>query len=230
MNEQLNEWLVGVIPNVMNKLDTFWQAIIDTLVMEGWSGSISFVLGLLLGVAVVVSRPGGIMQNAVVYQVVDKVVSLFRSIPFIILLTLLLPLTRIIMGTAIGVEGAIVPLVFGCTPFFARQVESALSQVDHGLVEAALSMGNSPLRVVWSVYLRESIPSIARGATITAISLLSLTAMAGVVGAGGLGNFAVMYGHDRNMVDVTWVSVIVLVIMVGIIQAVGNLIARKATH
>jgi D-methionine transport system permease protein len=162
--------------------------------------------------------------------VVDKVVSLFRSIPFIILLTLLLPLTRIIMGTAIGVEGAIVPLVFGCTPFFARQVESALSQVDHGLVEAALSMGNSPLRVVWSVYLRESIPSIARGATITAISLLSLTAMAGVVGAGGLGNFAVMYGHDRNMVDVTWVSVIVLVIMVGIIQAVGNLIARKATH
>jgi D-methionine transport system permease protein len=214
----------------MNKLDTFWQAIIDTLVMEGWSGSISFVLGLLLGVAVVVSRPGGIMQNAVVYQVVDKVVSLFRSIPFIILLTLLLPLTRIIMGTAIGVEGAIVPLVFGCTPFFARQVESALSQVDHGLVEAALSMGNSPLRVVWSVYLRESIPSIARGATITAISLLSLTAMAGVVGAGGLGNFAVMYGHDRNMVDVTWVSVIVLVIMVGIIQAVGNLIARKATH
>jgi D-methionine transport system permease protein len=230
MNEQLNEWLVGIIPNVMNKLDTFWQAIIDTLVMEGWSGSISFVLGLLLGVAVVVSRPGGIMQNAVVYQVVDKVVSLFRSIPFIILLTLLLPLTRIIMGTAIGVEGAIVPLVFGCTPFFARQVESALSQVDHGLVEAALSMGNSPLRVVWSVYLRESIPSIARGATITAISLLSLTAMAGVVGAGGLGNFAVMYGHDRNMVDVTWVSVIVLVIMVGIIQAVGNLIARKATH
>jgi D-methionine transport system permease protein len=230
MSEQLNDLLVSIMPNVMNKLDTFWEAIVDTLVMVAWSGSISFVLGLVLGVAVVVTRPGGIMQNTVVFQVIDKLVNLFRSIPFIILLTLLMPLSRLIMGTAIYVEGAIVPLVFGCTPFFTRQVESALSQVDHGLVEAALSMGNSPLRVIWSVYLRESIPALARGTTITAISLLSLTAMAGVVGAGGLGDFAIRYGHDRNMVDVTWVTVIVLVIMVSIIQAVGSLVARKNTH
>ena len=127
-------------------------------------------------------------------------------------------------------RGAIVPLVFGAAPFFTRQVESALAQMDKGLVEAALSMGSSPLEVIFRVYLRESVAPIARGTTITAISLLGLTAMAGAVGAGGLGDFAIRYGHDRNMTDITWVTVILLVAAVSVVQWLGERIARRSTH
>ena len=156
--------------------------------------------------------------------------NLLRSIPFIILLTWVMPLSRAIMGTAIYVRGAIVPLVFGTVPFFTRQIESALAQTGSGLVEAALSMGCSPLEIIFRVYLRESIAPIARAATITAISLIGLTAMAGVVGAGGLGDFAIRYGHDRNMEDVTWVTVIVIVILVSLIELAGRRIVKKHTH
>ena len=155
-----------------------------------WAGAISFVLGLALGVLLTVTKPGGILENKVVYQIVDKLVSLFRSIPFIILLTWVMPFSRVIMGTALYVRGAIVPLVFGAVPFFTRQVEGALAELDGGLIEAALSMGSTPLEIIFRVYLKESVAAIARGTTITAISLLNLTAMAGVVGAGGLGDFA----------------------------------------
>ena len=226
MQELLNKW----IPNVMGRLPDFWQAIGDTLLMVVWSGAISFVLGLALGVVVTVTRPGGILENRAVYQLLDKLINFIRSIPFIILLTAVMPLSRLIMGTAIYVRGAIVPLVFGTVPFFTRQVESALAQVDKGLVEAALAMGSSPLEIVFRVYLRESIAAIARGTTITLISLIGLTAMAGVVGAGGLGDFAVRYGHDRNMADVTNVTVLVLVIIVCIIEFVGGRVVKKNTH
>ena len=224
MQELLNNW----IPNVMSRLPDFYKAIGDTLLMVVWSGAISFVLGLALGVLLTVTKPGGILQNRVIYQILDKLVSLFRSIPFIILLTWVLPVSRAIMGTAIYVRGAIVPLVFGAVPFFARQVQSALAELDGGLIEAALSMGSSPLEIIFRVYLR--VASIARGTTITAISLLNLTAMAGVVGAGGLGDFAVRYGHDRNMADVTNVTVLVLVIIVCIIEFVGGRVVKKNTH
>ena len=141
-----------------------------------------------------------------------------------------MPLTRFIMGSAIGVSGAIVPLIFGVVPFFARQMESALSDVNPGLIEAAESMGNSKLEIIISVYIKESIPQIARAISITTISLIGLTAMAGVVGAGGLGDFAIRYGHDRNQTDVTFATVIVLVIIVSIVQIIGNYIAKKNTH
>lgn len=226
MQELLNKW----IPNVMERLPDFWQAIGDTLLMVVWSGAISFVLGLALGVVVTVTRPGGILENRVVYQLLDKLINFIRSIPFIILLTAVMPLSRLIMGTAIYVRGAIVPLVFGTVPFFTRQVESALAQVDKGLVEAALSMGSSPLEIVFRVYLRESIAAIARGTTITLISLIGLTAMAGVVGAGGLGDFAIRYGHDRNMTDVTYVTVLVVFLLVSLIQFIGGRIVKKNTH
>ena len=160
----------------------------------------------------------------------DKLINFIRSIPFIILLTAVMPLSRLIMGTAIYVRGAIVPLVFGTVPFFTRQVESALAQVDKGLVEAALAMGSSPLEIVFRVYLRESIAAIARGTTITLISLIGLTAMAGVVGAGGLGDFAIRYGHDRNMTDVTYVTVLVVFLLVSLIQFIGGRIVKKNTH
>ena len=226
MQELLNKW----IPNVMERLPDFWQAIGDTLLMVVWSGVISFVLGLALGVVVTVTRPGGILENRAVYQILDKLINFIRSIPFIILLTAVMPLSRLIMGTAIYVRGAIVPLVFGTVPFFTRQVESALAQVDKGLVEAALSMGSSPLEIVFRVYLRESVAAIARGTTITLISLIGLTAMAGVVGAGGLGDFAIRYGHDRNMTDVTYVTVLVVFLLVSLIQFIGGRIVKKNTH
>lgn len=226
----MQEFLINLIPNVMQKLPVFYQAIWDTLVMAAWSGIISFLLGLILGIVITVTRPGGILANKAVYQTLDKVINFFRSIPFIILLTGVMPLSRLLMGTAIGVNGAIVPLVFGTVPFFSRQIESALAEIDQGLIEAALSMGSSPLEIIFRVYLRESIAAIARGTTITAISLLGLTAMAGAVGAGGLGDFAIRYGHDRNQVDVTYVTVLVLVLMVSIVQLIGSRIIKKSTH
>ncbi len=224
------EFLNNVIPNVMNKLPDFLQAIRDTLVMVGWSGIIAFVLGLFLGIVITVTKPGGILENKILFQILDKLINFFRSIPFIILLTWVIPLSRAIMGTAINVEGAIVPLIMGTVPFFSRQVESALAQTDSGLIEAALSMGSSPLEIIFRVYLRESTAAIARGTTITVISLVGLTAMAGAVGSGGLGDFAIRYGHDRNMTDVTWVTVIVVFILVSIIQIIGNLVVKKNQH
>ena len=163
----MQEFLNNIIPNVMAKLPDFYAAIGDTLLMVVWSGAISFVLGLTLGVLITVTRPGGILENKIVYQILDKLVSLFRSIPFIILLTWVMPVSRAIMGTAIYVRGAIVPLVFGAVPFFTRQVESALAELDGGLIEAALSMGSTPLEIIFRVYLKESVAAIARGTTIT---------------------------------------------------------------
>ena len=226
----MEEFLNNIIPNVMDKLPAFLQAIVDTLVMVGWSGSIAFVIGLFLGIVITVTKPGGILQNKIIYQILDKLINFFRSIPFIILLTWVIPLSRLIMGTAINVEGAIVPLVMGTVPFFSRQVESALAETDKGLIEAALSMGSSPIEIIFRVYLRESVAAIARGTTITAISLVGLTAMAGAVGSGGLGDFAIRYGHDRNMIDVTWVTVIVVFIIVSIIQLAGNIVVKKNRH
>ena len=226
----MQEFLNDLIPNVMAKLPEFYSAIGDTLLMVIWSGAVSFVLGLILGVLLTVTKPDGILENRIVYQILDKLVSLFRSIPFIILLTWVMPVSRAIMGTAIYVRGAIVPLVFGCVPFFTRQVQSALAELAPGLIEAALSMGSSPVEIIFRVYLKESAAAIARGTTITAISLLNLTAMAGVVGAGGLGDFAVRYGHDRNMADVTNVTVIVLVILVCMMEFLGGRVVRKNTH
>lgn len=226
MQEILNRYL----PNVMDRLPAFGKAIGDTLIMVAWSGSIAFVLGLVLGVVLIVTRPGGILENKVLYQALDKVINFFRSIPFIILLTWVIPLSRAIMGTAIDVPGAIVPLVLGTVPFFSRQVESALAETDKGLVEAALSMGSSPMEIIFRVYLREGVAAIARATTITAISLVGLTAMAGAVGSGGLGDFAIRYGHDRGMTDVTWVTVIVVFILVSILQLFGNLVVKKNRH
>ena len=226
----MQELIVNIAPNLASKLPDFYKALGDTMLMVLWSGLISFVFGLLLGVVLTVTKPNGILENKVVYQILDKLVSLFRSIPFIILLTWVMPITRALVGTVLYVRGAIVPLVFGSVPFFTRQVESALAELDGGLIEAALSMGSSPLEIIFRVYLKESIAAIARGTTITIVSLLNLTAMAGVAGAGGLGDFAIRYGHDRIMADITNVTVLVLVLIVCVIEFVGGRIVKKNTH
>ncbi|WP_312653458.1 methionine ABC transporter permease [Aminipila sp.] len=226
MQELLNTYF----PNVITKLPDFYESIEETVQMVVRSGWISFVIGLVLGILLTVTKRGGVIQNQIVFQILDKVINFFRSIPFIILLAGLIPLTRLIAGTAIGVEGAIVPLVFGTVPFFARQIESALAELNPGLLEAAQSMGDGPIKIIISVYLKESIPGIVRATTITAISLIGLTAMAGAVGAGGLGDFAIRFGYQRNQVDVTYASVLVLVLLVSAIQIAGNIIAKKSTH
>lgn len=222
--------LEKIMPNVINKLPEFEQSIVETLVMLGWAGAISFLFGILFGVVITVTRPGGIWSNRVIYTILDKIVNLFRSIPFIILMMLLVPVSRALMGTAIGVRGAIVSLVAGCVPFFIRQVEATLAQVDRGFIEAAQSMGLSNTEIIFRVYLKESIAGLARGTAITLINLLGLIAMAGAIGAGGLGNFAIMYGHQRKQYDIIYTTVVLLVILVNIIQFIGNYIAKKNTH
>lgn len=194
------------------------------------AASISLVIGLLLGVTLIATRPGGVMANRWVYLIIGKVIDLFRSIPFILLVVMLRDFTRYMVGTAIGVRGAIIPLLFGTVPFFARQVETAMAEVSPGLIEAAQSMGCTPWDILWRVCLKESVPGIVRGTTITLVSLIGFTAMAGAVGAGGLGNFAISYGSNRHQMDIAYVVVLIVLVIVSLIQAVGARIARKATH
>jgi D-methionine transport system permease protein len=219
-----------IFPNIANKLPEFLESFNQTIYMVAISGGISIVFGLILGVLLIVTREDGILESIPVYSILDKLVNVFRTIPFVILLVALIPLTRLIIGSAIGTEGALVPLVFATVPFFARQVESALAEMDQGLVEAAQSMGSSPLEIIVRVYLRESIPNLIRAVTITLISLLGLTAMAGAIGGGGLGDFAIRYGHQRNQVDATYATVAVLIILVTLLQSFSNWIVRKTTH
>lgn len=226
----MKTFITELLPNLVPRVPEFLESIRDTLVMAGISGIFVFFLGIFFGVILIITKNGGILENRIIFQITDKAINIFRSIPFIILLTLLLPVTRVIARTTIGVRGAILPLVAGTVPFFARQVEAALSQIDPGVIEAAEAMGLPPADIVFRVYLKEGIPALARATTITAINLIGLTTMAGAIGAGGLGDFAIRYGHNRFMEDITWVTIIVLVALVCVIQIIGNLIARKNTH
>ena len=226
----MHDLLVRLFPYVMKKPEQLGKSIVEALQMTAWAGGFMFVCGLALGILLTVTREGGILEKRPVYQVLDKVINLLRSIPFVILIALLMNLTKFIMGTRIGVRGVIVPLIFGSTPFFARQVDAALASVDRGLVEAAQSMGVGPVGIIFRVYLKEGTAAIARGTTITLINLIGLTAMSGYVGAGGLGDYAITYGYNYNRMDIVWAAVIVTVLIVAIVQAVGTLVARRTTH
>ncbi|MEQ6176158.1 methionine ABC transporter permease [Bifidobacterium breve] len=198
--------------------------------MVGITGVISFVLSLVIGVLLLTTRRGGLLAAPVFNQILGWIVNILRSVPFIILAAALVPITRIISGTALGVQGAIFPLVVGITPFFSRQIESAFLSVDPGLVEAAVSMGLSPAAIIWRVYFREAIPSIAKVTTITIVSLIGLTAISGSLGGGGLGDFAIRFGYQQFMLDATIASVIVLLIMVGFVEFVGRTVIDATTH
>lgn len=221
------EFLQGIIPNVVKTFPEMTKAFFQTLQMVGISALWSAAFGVFFGVVLVVTAPSGIMENKVINSVLDKVINVFRSIPFVILIALLLPLTRMVMGTSIGTKGAIFPLVIGTIPFFSRQIHSALCEVDKGVIEAAQAMGSGPWEIVVRVYLREGLGGMIRGATITIINLIALSAMAGCVGGGGLGDYAIRYGFQRFQTDVTIVTVIILLILVTIIQSVGNLLTRR---
>ena len=226
----MQEFLPNVLPNVMSKPNDLYISFSQTIYMMFISGLISFVFGIIFGVILIVTSPSGILKNRFIYTLLGGLVNIFRSIPFVILLAALIPFTRIIMGSAIGTKGALVPLVFGTVPFFTRQIESALAEVDKGLIEAAESMGSSPLEIIFRVYLRESLPGIIRGTQITFISLIGLTAMAGAIGGGGLGDYAIRYGHQRGQTDVTYVTVFIILIMVSFIQSMGTFFIKKTTH
>ncbi len=201
-----------------------------TLYMLFFSAIFAGIFGLILGVIMVVTDKDRILENKVVYSILDKLTNLFRSIPFVILLAMIAPITKAIVNTRIGPKAAIVPLVFSTVPFFARQVEQALAGVDPGKIEAAEAMGSSPFEIITSVYLREGLPSLIRASSITLISLLGLTAMAGLVGAGGIGDLAIAMGYQRYNDDVVIVSVVLILIVVFIIQAVANHLIRKTSH
>lgn len=226
----MSEFLNDIIPNVMSKLPDFCQAVSETFIMLGIAGAISLVFGVLFGVILIVTRKKAILENKAIYFILSKIVDLFRAIPFIILVGLVASPTRFLVGTTIGMRGALVPLIIGTIPFFARQVESALSEVDNGLLEASQAMGSSPMEIIFRVYLKESIPGIIRAVTITLISLLGFITMVGAIGGGGIGDFAIRFGYNSQEFDVTIVCVIILLIITSLIQTVGNIFVKKTTH
>ena len=222
--------LTKLFPNVIEFASDFPQAIIDTLLMLVISGLISVVIGIFLAVIVVVTRKDGLKENEPVFWILDKIINLFRSIPFIILIPTVAVLSRALFGTTIGIEGALVPLVIGTAPFVARQMESAIMEIDPGIIEASIAMGLSTKEIIFDVYLRENIPGMIRGLTISFIALVGQIAIVGSVGAGGLGDMAIRYGLQRSMGDITFVVIILILILISIVQAIGDKLVEKTTH
>ena len=224
------ELLTKLFPNVIEYASDFPQAVIDTLIMLVISGVLSIVIGLFLAVVVVITRKDGLKENKVVFWILDKIINLFRSIPFIILIPTVAVLSRAIFGTTIGIEGALVPLVIGTAPFVARQIESAIMEIDPGIIEASIAMGLSTKEIIFDVYLRENIPGMIRGLTISFIALVGQIAIVGSVGAGGLGDMAIRYGLQRSMGDITFVVIVLILIIISIVQAIGDKLVEKTTH
>lgn len=226
----MNDFITKYLPNVSQIPDEFVEATKQTLYMSFWTALIAGVFGILLGVILVVTRPGGLLANGVIYQFLDKTINVVRSIPFIILLALLAVATRVIVGTTIGEKAALVPLIVGVIPFFARQIENALLEVDPGVIEAAEAMGTSPVGIIFRVYLIEGLPGIVRVSALTIINVIGLTTMAGAVGAGGLGNLAISRGYNRFQTDVTLVATLLILILVFASQTISNLVIKKISH
>ncbi|MGW0906568.1 methionine ABC transporter permease [Streptomyces sp. NPDC002853] len=203
------------------------QACWDTLYMVGWSTLIAVVAGLPLGILLVLTDRGGLLQNTVVNKLIGQIVNIARSMPFIILMVALMGFTRWITGTTIGREAAIVPLAIGATPFFARLVETAVREVDGGLVEAVQSMGGNTWTVVRKVLVPESLPSLISSTTTTIVTIIGYSAITGAVGAGGLGDIAIRYGYQRFETELMWITVGVLAVVISIIQFAGDYAARR---
>ena len=202
----------------------------DTLLMLGGAMVLTVVFGVPLGVLLYLSGKGRLAANPVLNGVLSLIVNILRSVPFIILLIVMLPVTVLLVGTSLGVAGAIPPLVVGAAPFYARLVETALREVDKGVVEATQAMGGSTFQIVTRALLPEAMPGIIAGATVTAIALVSYTAMAGVVGAGGLGDLAIRFGYQRFQTDVMVVTVVLLLVLVQILQMIGDRLVARVSH
>ncbi|MGD6834018.1 methionine ABC transporter permease [Sutcliffiella halmapala] len=206
--------------------DAVWQAVLETLQMVGIALFISVLIGLPLGILLVLTRPGKNLDNKYVYGLLNILINVVRSIPFIILLFFILPFTKLVVGTTMGVAGVMVPLVVYTAPYIARLMENSLLEVDRGVLEAYEAMGIKSKDIIWNVMIREASPSIVLGLTIATIGLIGATAMAGLVGAGGLGDLGYRYGHLRYVEEVMYVTVFLLIILVQGIQTLGNVVAR----
>jgi len=204
-----------------------WEATLQTFQMVGIALGISVLIGLPLGILLVLTRPEKALANKYVYQILNAIINIIRSVPFIILLFFILPFTKLIVGTSIGVKGVIVPLVVYTAPYIARLMETALLEVDRGVLEAYEAMGIKTRHIIWHVLVRESRSSIILGLTIATIGLIGASAMAGLVGGGGLGDLAYRYGHLRYEVDVMYITVILLIILVQGLQSLGNSLASR---
>ncbi|MCO6184448.1 methionine ABC transporter permease [Leuconostoc fallax] len=230
----MSTWFEQNFPNVVYQGwsgDTgWWTAITQTIYMTFWSALFGGLLGLIFGLGLVITSPSGIAPNKTLFWIFDKIVSLFRAIPFIILLAFIAPFTKLIVGTQIGTTASLVPLSLGVFPFYARQVQVALTEVNAGIVEAAQSIGASFWDIVFGVYLREGRSELIRVSTVTLISLIGLTAMAGAIGAGGLGNMAIAYGYNRYATDTTVLATLLVLILVLAVQIIGDVLARRLSH
>ena len=209
-----------------------WNAILngiwETLVMTFFGSLFAYILGLPLGIVLYATAKGRILENRPVNFIIGLIVNIFRSLPFLILLVLFIPFTRWITGSSIGTVATIVPLTIGAIPIVARMVESSLSEVGPGIIEAAVSMGASPIYVIIHFILPEATPSLLLGGAINVATVLGYSAMAGVIGGGGLGALALQYGYYRYQTDVLWTTVAILIIMVMLAQGAGNLLSKKA--
>ncbi len=207
-----------------------FDGLLETLVMVGVSGGIGALFGIPLGVILILTDRGGILQNLAVNRVLGLVINAARSTPFIILMVAIIPFTRLVAGTSIGTAAAIVPLTIAAIPFIARLVETALREVPSGLIEAADAMGATPFQIVIKVLLPEALPGIVAGLTITLVSLIGYSAMAGAVGGGGLGDIGIRYGYQRFLPEVMLAVVLVLIVFVQGVQSAGDRLVRKLSH
>lgn len=216
-----------MLDTILGLRDVLLQGTLDTLYMVCAATLFAYLLGLPLGVLLYTTGKGGIHENEPVHKVLGWVVNIGRSIPFIILIVALIPFTRLVVGKAIGATAAIVPLVIGAAPFVARLVEQSLAEVDIGVIEAARCMGATRLQIIFHVLLGEAVPSLIRGFSITAITLIGYSAMAGAVGAGGLGDIAIRYGYHRYQPDVMLFTLVLLVVIVCLIQFIFGFTANR---
>lgn len=206
------------------------EALGQTLTMVFVAGALSFLFGIPLGVLLHITKPRGLLENRAINKGLGAIVNIGRSVPFIILLVAIIPFTRMIVGTSIGTAAAIVPLAVCAIPFIARLVEGALLEVPSGLVEAAQAMGASPLQIILKVLLPEAMPGILNGITITLVALVNYSAMAGAVGGGGLGDVGIRYGYQRFDGTVMLITVVMLIVVVQVIQSVGDYLIKRADH
>ncbi|MCK0746473.1 methionine ABC transporter permease [Chromohalobacter nigrandesensis] len=211
-------------------LELIFEATLDTLYMVALSGAVSAVIGIPLGVLLYVTRPGQILAQPVAQRVLGIVTNIGRSIPFIILMVAIIPFTRLVVGSSIGTNAAIVPLIIAAIPFVARLVEGALNEIPPGLIEAAQAMGATPVQIITKVLLPEAKGGIINGLTITVVTLVSYSAMAGAVGGGGLGDLGIRYGYNRFEPLIMLITVAILVVMVQGFQSLGDRLVRKADH
>ena len=209
-------------------IDLLWEGTLDTIYMTLVSTFFSYVFGMIMAVILVITRADGIRPHPVIFRVLDVIVNLTRSFPFLILMIAIIPFTRWLVGTTIGNNATVVPLVVAAAPFVARLIEQSLLEVDRGVLEAAQSMGASTWQLIWKVFIPEATPSLINGSAIAATTILGYSAMSGAVGGGGLGKLAIMYGYNRYQNDIMFATVVLLIIIVQLLQSFGDWATRRS--